>query len=131
MNADKILLLFRGLPGAGKSTIAGIIPLAIDLAADDYPELYDGGFRPELLPEAHEWCQDSVRISMEKEISPIAVHNTLTTERELKPYFDLAKEHGYTVVSLIVENRHGNTSVHNVPNDTMNKMEARFDVKLR
>ena len=131
MNANKILILLRGLPGSGKSTFAGIIPETPGFAADDYPELYEGGFHPELLPQAHQWCQDNVRFFMEKEVSPLAVHNTLTTEKEMKPYFDMAEAHGYTVVSLIVENRHGNTSVHNVPEHVMDKMEDRFNVKLR
>jgi len=131
MNADKVLILLRGLPGAGKSTFAGIIPNAENFAADDYPELYEGGFHPVLLPQAHRWCQDCVRNAMIFDVPLIAVHNTLTTEREMKPYFDLAKEFGYTVVSLIVENRHGNASVHNVPEHVMNKMEDRFNVKLR
>ncbi|AHK11220.1 hypothetical protein S14_111 [Shewanella sp. phage 1/4] len=43
----------------------------------------------------------------------IVVHNTNTSERELKPYLKLAEEHSYEVVSLVVENRHGNHDMHN------------------
>jgi len=45
-------------------------------------------------------------------------------------YFNLAKELNYRVISLIVENRHGNQSIHDVPQDTLNKMNNRFDIKL-
>lgn len=62
--------------------------------------------------------------------SEIVVSNTSTTEKEMQPYLDLAKEFGYTVVSLIVENRHGNSSVHGVPKETLEKMKNRFEVKL-
>jgi hypothetical protein len=60
----------------------------------------------------------------------IVVSNTATTERELEPYLKLAKSYGYIVVSLIVENRHGNKSVHGVPDETLEKMRKRFSVKL-
>ena len=43
---------------------------------------------------------------------------------------DLAKEFGYTVVSLIVENRHGGENVHGVPADKVQEMRDRFEIKL-
>lgn len=60
----------------------------------------------------------------------IAVANTFTQEWEMQPYLDLAKEHGYTVHTIIVENRHGNESIHNVPKATVEKMKKRFEIKL-
>jgi predicted kinase len=131
MNYDKVLTLLRGLPGSGKTTFAGMIPEAVNIAADDYPELYTPEFHPERLPQAHEWCKNCVRGAMLAGEQHIMVHNTMTQEWEFQPYMEIAKEYGYSVVSLIVENRHGTTSVHGVPNDVMNKMEKRFDVKLR
>jgi hypothetical protein len=128
---DKTLVLLRGLPGSGKTTFAGMIPDAVNFCADDYPELYDPAFHPERLHDAHAWCKDSVRCAMLNNLEMISVSNTLTQEWEFQPYIDMAEELGYNVVSLIVENRHGNSSVHGVPNDVMNKMEKRFDVKLR
>ncbi len=41
----------------------------------------------------------------------------------MEPYLKLAEKYDYKVVSLIVENRHGNKSVHNVPDETMEKNE--------
>jgi hypothetical protein len=49
----------------------------------------------------------------------------------MKPYYKMAEEFGYTVFSIIVENRHGGENVHNVPEATLEAMEKRFDVKLR
>ena len=60
----------------------------------------------------------------------IVVSNTFTQEWEMKAYMDLAAKYGYQVVSLIVENRHGNSSIHNVPDETIEKMKSRFEVKL-
>ena len=60
----------------------------------------------------------------------IVVCNTFSQEWEMKDYFDLASTYGYRVVSLIVENRHGSKNVHNVPEETLEKMRNRFEVKL-
>lgn len=67
---------------------------------------------------------------MKKQIDRIIVCNTNTTEREMKPYMDLALQFGYKVFSIIVENRHGGVSIHNVPEETLEKMRNRFEVKL-
>lgn len=60
----------------------------------------------------------------------IVVSNTFTQEWEMEPYFKLAKEYGYTVFSIVVENRHGGTNVHNVPEDKIEQMKKRFSIKL-
>jgi hypothetical protein len=49
----------------------------------------------------------------------------------MQPYYDLAEKHGYRVYSLVVENRHGGLNKHNVPEESMVKMENRFEFKLR
>jgi hypothetical protein len=59
-----------------------------------------------------------------------AVSNTFTQEWEMKPYFDLAKKYGYKVFTVIVENRHGGKNVHNVPDEALEKMRNRFEIKL-
>ncbi len=81
------------------------------------------------LGEAHKRCQWSVE-NVCKLGMDVAVSNTFTTEKELKPYLDIAEKYGYTVTSLIIENRHGNKSVHDVPEETMKRMKNRFSVKL-
>jgi hypothetical protein len=48
----------------------------------------------------------------------------------MKPYFELATKYGYKVFSVIVENRHGGHNVHGVPEESLEKMRNRFDVKL-
>lgn len=92
-------------------------------------ELGDYKFDAGKLSYVHEKCQEFVKFYME-EGNDIIVSNTFTTEKELQPYLDMAEEYGYTVVSLIVENRHGGKSIHNVPETTMEKMRQRFSIKL-
>jgi hypothetical protein len=48
----------------------------------------------------------------------------------MQAYIDLAKKYGYQVTSLIIENRHGNPNIHNVPMETLERMRQRFDIKL-
>jgi len=110
-----------------------LVPEFLVCEADKY-FVVDGEYRfdPLKLKDAHLWCQNVVEKYMENwEVFPkIAVSNTFTTEWELKPYFELAKKHDYKVFSIIVENRHGNDSVHNVSDETINKMINRFQINL-
>lgn len=132
---NKTLYLLRGLPGSGKSTFAASLNIglcgALWVEADSYFLNDDMTYKFDAskLAEAHKECQDRVRMGMGIGID-IIVSNTLTTEKELKPYLKLAEEFGYRVVSLIVENRHGSKSVHDVPESTVEKMRNRFNIKL-
>lgn len=134
------LFLIRGIPGSGKSTFANTIwePYCI-CEADKYfldKETGEYRFDSSKLKEAHEWCRNEVETRMkDNQANPqyypeIVVSNTFTQEWEMKNYFELAKKYGYQVVSLIVENRHGGSNVHNVPEETLEKMRKRFQIKL-
>ena len=134
---SKVLIILRGLPGSGKTSFAKYMFSNNVFEADQY--FYDSqgnyNFDATKLPDAHKNCQRRVEELMQMSETTqygqeIVVSNTATTERELQPYLDLAKLYGYKVVSLIVENRHGNASVHNVPTETIEKMRDRFSIKL-
>jgi predicted kinase len=135
----KTLTLVRGLPGAGKSTFANFIwnDYAI-CEADKFFYDSEGNylFEPSKLKQAHEWCQKEVEIRMQdNEKNPqyypeIVVSNTFTQEWEMQAYFDLAEKYGYMVFTIIVENRHGNKNIHNVPDDSLKRMRDRFHVSL-
>lgn len=131
----KMLYLVRGLPGSGKSTFARTLSDHMSghwWEADDffYDDNFEYKFDASKLHEAHKWCHDRTSISMLFGHPVVIVSNAFTTEKELQPYLQLAKDYGYNVTTLIVENRHGNASVHNVPEETMQKMRNRFSVKL-
>jgi predicted kinase len=79
---------------------------------------------------AHSACKNKCEFMMRSGYERVIVANTSTTEKELKPYIDMANMYGYKIFSLIVENRHGGTNSHNVPIETINKMVDRFNIKL-
>jgi predicted kinase len=134
------LFLLRGIPGSGKSTFAHHIWNEYAICeADKYfvdKETKEYRFDASKLKEAHEWCRNEVETRMkDHQVNPqfypeIVVSNTFTQEWEMKSYFELAEKYGYQVVSLIVENRHGNSNVHSVPEETLEKMRKRFEIKL-
>ena len=62
--------------------------------------------------------------------SPVVVSNTFTQEWEMEPYNKLAEKYGYKVFSVIVENRHDGVNTHGVPEDKLEIMKTRFEVKL-
>ncbi len=125
----KELFLLRGLPGSGKSTLAKSLG-GMHIEADQY-FMYEGKyeFDASKLKEAHAWCQNAVSVWMKSQ-DKIIVSNTFTQEWEMQPYYDLAEKYGYRVYSLIVENRHEGVNEHGVPQETLEKMKNRFEVKL-
>lgn len=129
---DKILYIVRGIPGSGKSTFAktlGGIHWEADMFFTD-PFTGDYNFDPSKIKSAHEWCQLNVKENMMESEDKIIVSNTFTQEWEMQPYFDMAKEYGYKVFSVIVENRHDGINLHNVPEDKIEIMRDRFEIKL-
>lgn len=135
----KILTLVRGLPGSGKSTFANTITNKYSICeADKF--FYDGdgnyNFDASKLREAHKWCRNEVETRMmDNDVNPqyypeIVVSNTFTQEWEMEEYFKLAEKYGYMVFTIVVENRHGGVNLHGVPDDKLEQMRNRFEVKL-
>ena len=128
---EKILYIVRGIPGSGKSTFAKTLG-GNHYEADMFFIGEDGKYKfdPSKIRDAHKFCQDMVKSEMILEYPKIVMSNTSTQEWEMEPYFELAKEYGYTVFSVIVENRHGGTNQHGVPVDKLEQMKNRFEIKL-
>ena len=133
------LILLRGLPGSGKTTLGEIIMQTpsskntnVVLSADDFfiDENGNYNFDPTKLKEAHNSCQQKCAERMRLEFSKIVVANTFTQEWEMKPYFEMAERYRYRIHSIIVENRHGNKNIHDVPDDKVQIMKDRFEIQL-
>lgn len=67
---------------------------------------------------------------MQVGVDKVIIANTNVTERSMQPYFDMAEEFGYKTFSVVLENRHGNKNIHNVPDATLDNMRKKFDIKL-
>lgn len=124
------LILIRGLPGSGKSTLAGKIQrgygaAALSFEADQFfaqnGKYEFNGFR---IGDAHKWCQKQAQTGLLDGFDVI-VANTFTTEKELRPYFEMAHEiMGQDPVVILCSNDYG--TVHNVPAQVMENMRKRF-----
>lgn len=127
------LIIVRGIPGSGKSTFAKMLTAYSRIfEADQYFYDSDGNYKWDRnkLHKAHQWCQNQVEKQMGMGTDRIVVSNTTTTEKELKPYLELADKYDYQVHTVIVENRHGGESIHDVPEEAIEKMKNRFNIKL-
>ena len=90
----KELFLLRGVPGAGKTTLAKSIG-GTHLESDMYfVDSITGEyiFNPNKLKDAHQWCQESVLSFMIAGESKIVVSNTFTQKWEMDPYYKIAKD---------------------------------------
>ena len=130
MKMEKILYIVRGLPSSGKSTFAKTLG-GVHYEADMY-FMKDGkyNFDPNKLKLAHNWCMIQTQKSMVDDEPRIVVSNTFTQEWEMDGYFKLAEENNYQVFTVIVEKRHSNKNDHNVPQEKVEQMRKRFEIKL-
>ncbi|REJ80894.1 MAG: ATP-binding protein [Bacteroidetes bacterium] len=132
----KSIYLIRGLPGSGKSTLAnelsedGLYPV---FSVDEYftnPQTGNYEFNYSRNHLAYKACQENALLAMRQGVRKILIDNTFTLEWEMEPYIKIAKENGYRVFVLTVENRHEGQNIHGVTDEQMKKMAEKFKVKL-
>lgn len=135
MNTSHSLILLRGLPGSGKSTLAKVLSeggkypvYSIDDYFTDALGNYEFVFSEN--HKAYSLCQENVKNSMQKDVMKIFVANTFTMDWEMDPYFALAKQFDYKVYVVTVENYHGGSNVHYIPQEHIEKMAAKYKIKL-
>ncbi|XP_058275464.1 uncharacterized protein LOC120749445 isoform X2 [Hirundo rustica] len=100
--SQKLLLILRGLPGSGKSTLSrALLGQSCDgvvLSTDDYfRQRYGYTYNAAQLGDAHEWNRKRAKQAMEQGKSPVIIDNTNTQAWEMKPYVEVALEKGYRV----------------------------------
>lgn len=100
-DSPKMLIIVRGIPGSGKSTMAKDLGKGGEVfSTDDYEGLYDYSVNPpaingKLVPEAHAWNQKRAEEAMSKGITPVVIDNTHIQKWEARPYVEAANRHGY------------------------------------
>ena len=127
------LILLRGLPGSGKSSLAAI------LAENKYP-IYsvddfftnNGKYHFEFDKNhlAYKQCEENTKKAMQNKLPKIFVDNTFTLDWEIEVYFKLASEFGYRVHVVTVEKYHSYKNIHEVSDEQISKMAEKYRVKL-
>ncbi len=136
MLPTKSLILLRGLPGSGKTTLAKVLS-----ENNTYPVFsVDDYFTNEMTGEyifnfqnnhlAYKQCEDLTNDAMQQNFPKVIVHNTFTLDWELEPYFKMASRHRYTLFVVTVENYHEHKNVHEVTDEQLQKMAEKYKVKL-
>ena len=132
---SKSLILLRGVPGCGKSTMADLLSengkypiFSVDDYFTDSKGKYEFDYSKNHL--AYKSCEENTRHAMEQGISKVLVHNTFIFEWEMKPYFDLANLMDYRIFSLIVEKYHNNENIHSISESDIEKMALKLKAKL-
>ena len=135
MNSNCLILL-RGLPGAGKSSLAAVLSengkypaFAID---DFFTNKETGEYTFEFSKNylAYAQCEELTKQALDKGIEKVFVDNTFTFMWELEPYFKLAATFNYTLYVLTVEKYHSLENIHGVSQDQLEKMATKYHVKL-
>jgi predicted kinase len=134
----KHLIILRGCPGSGKSTVAEVLATVTHgldytiCCADDF-FMVDGEYKfdAKKLGSAHAHCKLKCETAMHDGIERIIVANTNTSEKEINPYIKMAKGYDYMVFSLVVENRHGGVNQHGVPEEALARMAEKIKTSLK
>ena len=131
------LTLIRGLPGAGKSTLARILAAGdagCVIEADNHFSGADGVYRFDAaqLPQAHAACQAQVQAELAAGRS-VSVANTFSQRWEMEPYMQMARECGARVVVAdlydagLDDSALAARGVHGVPVPGIAAMRARWE----
>ncbi len=136
MTPQHSLILLRGLPGSGKTTLANILsenntyPV---FSVDDYFTNKQTGeyiFDFQNNHIAYKRCQELTEDAMKQNSQKIFVHNTFTMDWEMEPYFKLAANFKYKLFIVTVENYHQYKNVHGVTPEQLQKMADKYKIKL-
>jgi cytidylate kinase len=132
---SKSLVIIRGLPGSGKSTVSALLSeggkypvYGIDDYFTDENGRYQFDFKENY--KAYSTCQSHVEQAMQAKKSKIFVDNVFSLEWEMVPYFELAKKYEYMVFVMTLENRHHGKNIHGIDEEQLEKMASKYKVIL-
>ena len=124
----RILYIIRGLPGAGKTTLAHMLTPHRVAEADQFftNSLGEYNYSQKRLSDAHAYCAEKVLTLMrDGSDGDISVANTFSRHWEYIRYVEMADNSAYTPVIITVKGPW--KSIHNVPDEVIRKMAARWE----
>ena len=89
------LILYRGIPGSGKSSAAQRMFPGVLLVENDMFHMHNGQYewKAESMPKAISWCVSMVRTALENGLD-VCVANTFTKRKFVEAYKKIAEEFG-------------------------------------
>jgi predicted kinase len=123
------LLIIRGLPGSGKSSLAQVAVAAgfTHLEDDMYHHTDEGDYEFEWARNdaAFEWLLHTTkRLLMHGQ--SVVVSSVFTTNATMAPYFKFCEACGIRITVARMEADHGN--IHDVPKWVLGKMRDEYEV---
>lgn len=116
------LVIIRGLPGSGKSTMARVLAQVgyLHVEADMY-FMKNGRYEYDRnqIQAAHAWCRQRVRQALESG-KRVVVSNTFTRLQEMEPYLEMNAD------VRVIEAKGRWANEHEVPEETIQRMAARW-----
>ena len=123
----KNLYIIRGIPGAGKTTLARTLaPLVIEpdmfRYTADMQYKFDSAMNAEVLRKVEDLAVYAVR---RLKMPALAIAATHTRVEHIRKYIRLGLDNGYSVTVIECRGDYGN--VHGVPESVVARMRAEFE----
>lgn len=124
-----VLILVRGLPGCGKSTLSKAICEKFNNISHFEADMFFQKehvyfFDKTKLKNAHEWCFNQTTASLSKG-SSVCVANTFVKKWEMQKFIRAAES--FKVDLLIIECLDEYDSIHSVPKETIERMRKQWE----
>lgn len=125
-----MLVLIRGIPGTGKSTLAKMFADRMGfehLEADQYFVDHVTGeykFNRNMISHAHTYCV-AYTDDFLNHGKDVVVSNTFVHQWEMEKYREMATRYNIGLTVIVLTEEYGNT--HGVPKETVDRMRSEFE----